>query len=175
VAFDHGKAEAAIFRRRKTPPTTTAKVGANTVPFNKEGTLWLGVWLDSQLTLRDHYAIRLKNRKNAMARLRRLARQMRLSPANCRKVTTARTQSVTMFGSELWWKGGHTRGTIGQANELQLLAIEKRERRQAASGQATLAPRRWSQGPEQRQHRWKTGSGGSASQPATERSGEGVS
>jgi len=26
-----------------------------------------------------------------------------------------------MFGSELWWKGDQTRGTIGQANELQLL------------------------------------------------------
>jgi len=30
-------------------------------------------------------------------------------------------QSVAMFGSELWWKGDQTRGTIGQANEMQLL------------------------------------------------------
>ena len=34
---------------------------------------------------------------------------------------TACVQSVAMFGSELWWKGDHTRGTMGQADELQLL------------------------------------------------------
>jgi len=43
VAFDHGKTEAAIFRRRKTPSTATVKVGANTGPLNKEATRWLGV------------------------------------------------------------------------------------------------------------------------------------
>ena len=97
------------------------KVGTDTVPFNKEATRWHGVWLDSQLTFRDHHAIRLRNGKNAMARVRRLAGQIWLSPANCRKVMTACIQSVTMFGSELWWKGDHTLGTIGQSNELQLL------------------------------------------------------
>ena len=45
VAFDHGKTEAAIFRRKKTTPTATVKVGANAVPFNKEVTRWLGIWL----------------------------------------------------------------------------------------------------------------------------------
>jgi len=34
-----------------------------------------GVWLDSQLTLKDHHAIRMKSGKNVMARLRRLAGQ----------------------------------------------------------------------------------------------------
>jgi len=34
---------------------------------------------------------------------------------------TACIQSVAMFGSELWWKGDQIQGTIGQANELQLL------------------------------------------------------
>jgi len=89
VAFDHGKTEAAVFRGEKTTPTATAKVGANSVPFNKEATRWLGIWLDSQLTLKDHHAIRPKDGKKAMARLRRLAGQMGLSPANCRKVVTA--------------------------------------------------------------------------------------
>jgi len=121
VAFDYGKTAAAIFRKRKTPPTATVKVSANTVPFNNKATRWLGVWLDSQLTLKDHHVIRLKNRKNAMARVRRLAGQMGLSPVNCRKAMMACIQSVAMFGSELWWKGDQTRGTIGQANEMQLL------------------------------------------------------
>ena len=30
-----------------------------------------------------------------------------------------------MFGSELWWKGDHVPGTIGQAGGLQLLVIQE--------------------------------------------------
>jgi len=72
-------------------------VGTNTVPFSKEATRWLGIWLDSQLKLGAscHPA---KKGKNAMIRLRRLTGQMGLVPANCRKVMTACIQSVTMFG-----------------------------------------------------------------------------
>jgi len=125
VTFDHGRTETAIFRRKKTPPTAAAAVGANTIPFNKEATQWLGVLLDFQPTLKDHQAIRLKNGKNAMARLHRLVRQMGPSPANCRKAMTTFIQPVAMFGSELWWKGDQARGTIGQANELQLLVNQE--------------------------------------------------
>jgi len=120
VAFGHGKTEAAIPRRKKTAPTATVKVGANTVPFNKEVTRWLGIWLDSQLTLKDHHAIRPKDGKKAMLGLYRLAGQMGLSPANCWKVMTACVQSVAMFGSELWWEYDHVWGTISRADELQL-------------------------------------------------------
>jgi hypothetical protein len=66
---------------------------------------WLGVWLDSQLTLKEHHPIRLKEGKKALGRLRRLTGQMGLAPVNCWKVMTAYVQSVAMFGSELWWKG----------------------------------------------------------------------
>jgi len=83
------------------------------------------VWLDSQLTLRDHHATRLKEGRKAMTWLRCLTGQMGLSPANCRKVMTACVQSIAMFGSELWWKGDHVRGTIGQADELQQLANQE--------------------------------------------------
>jgi len=34
---------------------------------------------------------------------------------------TACIQSVAMCGAELWWKGDLVEGTIGRANELQLL------------------------------------------------------
>jgi len=87
VAFDHGKPEAVILRRKKAIPRQ-----AHTVPFNKEATRWLGVWLGSQLTLKDHHAIRLKDGKKKMARSRRLAGQMVLSLPNCRRVMTAYIQ-----------------------------------------------------------------------------------
>jgi len=34
-------------------------------------------------------------------------------------------QFVAMFGAELWWKGDHVRGTMGQADELQLLVNQE--------------------------------------------------
>jgi len=122
VAFDQRKTEAALFsRRRKAAPEAAVTVGDNTVPFNKEATRWLGIWLDSQLTLRERHATRLKNGRNALTRLRRLAGQLGLSPVNCRKVMTACIQSVAMFGAELWWKGEGARRTVGRAEEIQLL------------------------------------------------------
>jgi len=86
VAFDQGKTEAAMFWRKRKGTEAKAKVivGEKEVAFNKEATRWLGVWLDSQLTLKEHHAIRLKSRRNAMTRLQRLTGCMGLAPANCR-------------------------------------------------------------------------------------------
>jgi len=128
VAFDHGKIEAPLFWRKKRKGTETSakvKVGDKEIPFNKEATRWLGVWLDSQLTLKEHHATRLKSGRNATTRLRRLTGKMGLSPMNCRRIMTACVQSVTMFGAELWWKGGNVRGTTGCVEELQLLVNQQ--------------------------------------------------
>jgi len=111
VAFDYGRMEAALFYKKQTAPTATVAVGANDVPFNKEVTRRLGIWLDAQLSLKEHHATRMKEGRKAMTRLRRLTGQMGLSPANCRKVMMACVQSTTMFGAELWWKGDYTTGT----------------------------------------------------------------
>jgi len=119
VAFDQGKTEGVLFQKKKGTPTATIRVGTSDIPFNSEATRWLGVWLDSQLTLKEHHTVRLKEGKKAMERLRQLTGQMGLLPANCRKVMTACIQSVAMFGSELWWKGNRVDGTIGRAEELQ--------------------------------------------------------
>jgi len=43
-----------------------------------------------------------KKGRNALARLRRLAGQMGLSPANSRKVMAACMQLVAMYRNELW-------------------------------------------------------------------------
>jgi len=70
VAFHQGKTEAALFRRKTKTPTAEVTVGANRVPFNRVAMRWLGVWLDSQLALKDHHATSLKQRQKAMIRLR---------------------------------------------------------------------------------------------------------
>jgi len=99
-----------------------------------------------------------------MARLRWLTGQMGLSPANCRKVMTVCIQSIAMFGSELWWKGDHVRGTTVQADELQLL-VNQKARATTGSFQTTnlgalsMEPRLRAATAQLEQ---KTGSGGSA-------------
>jgi len=119
VAFGQRKTEGVLFGKKKGALTATIRVGMTNFPCNTEATRWLGVWLDSQLRLKEHHTIRLKEGKNAMGRLCRLTGQMGLSPANCQMVMTACIQSVAMFGSELWWRGDSVQGTIGRAEELQ--------------------------------------------------------
>jgi len=119
VAFDQGKMEGVLFWKKKGALTATICVGTSDIPFNSEATRWLGVWLDSQLTLKEHHAVRLKEGKKAIEWLRQLTGQMGLSPANCHKVMTACIQSVAMFESELWCKGDRVDSTIGRAKELQ--------------------------------------------------------
>ena len=126
VAFDHGKTEAALFsRRRKADSEATVMIDINSIRFNKEAIRWLGIWLDSQLTLKRHHARRMKDGKNALTRLQRLTGQLGLSPANCRKVMTACIQSVPMFGAVLWWKGDLAKRTQGRADEIQLLVNQE--------------------------------------------------
>jgi len=43
IAFDQDKTEAALFRRKQSPPTAQVRVGNKAVPFNKEATRWLGI------------------------------------------------------------------------------------------------------------------------------------
>jgi len=120
VAFDPGKTEAAMFwrKRKGTEAKVTVIMGDEEVPFNKEVTRWLGVWLDSQPMLKEHHSIRLKSRWNAMTHLRRLKGRMGLSPVNCRGIMMVCIQSIAMFGAELWWKPGNVRGMTGRAEEL---------------------------------------------------------
>ena len=157
VAFDRGKTEAAIFWRKKRKGALTeakVRVGDGEVPFNREATRWLGVWLDSHLTLKEHHAGRLKSGRNAMNRLRRLTGRMGLAPANCRKIMTACVQSVAMFGSELWWKGGNVRGTTGRADELQLLVNQQARATTGCFRTQTWERLRWNPGSDQQPTSW---------------------
>jgi len=80
VGFDQAKTEGVLFRKKKCALTATIRVRTSDIPFNSEATRWLGVWLDSQLTLKEHHAVRLKEARKAMERLCWLTGQMGLSP-----------------------------------------------------------------------------------------------
>ena len=127
VTFDHNKSKALLFSRKRKAPTVTIKTGGTEVTFNKEITGWLGVRLNSHLTLRDHQKLMLKKGIKVLARLKRLMGQMGLTAGNCCKVMTACMQPVAMYGSELWWKREGKQGMVGGAAELQkLVKLEAR-------------------------------------------------
>jgi len=89
--------------------TALVTAAASHVPFNKEASRLLGVWLDSHLTLRSHHAVWLIEGKKEIGMLRWFTGQTGLSPTNCRKVMTACVWSAAMFGSELWWERNQVR------------------------------------------------------------------
>jgi hypothetical protein len=127
VTFDTEKTEAIwLSRKRKIWQTNhSVQVGSAMVNFNKSATKWLGVWIDSALSFRQHQHAMLKNARNAQARLRRLAGKMGLVPDSVRRTQVACVQVVALYGSELWWKGEAVYGSIGKAADLQKLVNQQ--------------------------------------------------
>ena len=60
VTFDHGKSEALLFSRERMGPTAAVTAGSKEIPFNKEATRWLGIWLDVYLNLQDYQTVMMK-------------------------------------------------------------------------------------------------------------------
>jgi len=99
----------------------TVRVGDHEVSSNKHATRWLGVWIDSKMTLKEHHSARMKSARKAMGRLRRLTGQMGLCPDACRKALVACGQATALYGAELWWDGRKGAGVKNRCDELQKL------------------------------------------------------
>jgi len=125
--FDVEKTEAMLFTRRRSykEPKMKARVrvGNHEVPYNKEATKWLGVWLDDMLTLNDHTKRTLAKARKAQNRVRSLTVKTGLNPGSCQRIQVAAVQAVAMYGSELWWRGQKDR-----AQEVQKLLNEQGRR-----------------------------------------------
>jgi len=68
VTFDHAKKEAMFLSKRRRKPTEPVRVGRHGVPFNQHATRWLGVWIDSKMTLKEHHSARMKKARTATQR-----------------------------------------------------------------------------------------------------------
>lgn len=84
--------------------TAVIKLRNHEIRFNKDATRWLGIWLDSALSFREHKNVYLQKAKRAEARLRSLVGKQGLAPGLVRKVQIAVVQAVAIYGAELWWK-----------------------------------------------------------------------
>jgi hypothetical protein len=104
VAFDSGKTEALLLTKTpKKMPRMQISVDGHPISYNKEATRWLGVWLDSQLTLKEHHHNRLGKARKAEARVRTLAGKLGLTPVNVRKIQVAAVHAVALYGAGLLW------------------------------------------------------------------------
>jgi len=95
-------------------------VGNYEVPYNKEATRCLGVWLDDRLTLNDHTKKTFAKTWKAQNRVRSLMTKKGLSSEGCKRIQVAAVQAVALYGSELWWHGEESR-----AREVQKLLNEQ--------------------------------------------------
>ena len=100
-------------------------MGPAIVNFNKSATKWLGMWIDSAFSFRQHYYAMLKSARNAQTRLRRLAGKMDLVPDSVRRTQVACVQAVALHGSELWWRGEEVYSSVGKAADLQKLVNQQ--------------------------------------------------
>jgi phage terminase small subunit len=71
--------------------------------FNSHATRWLGVWIDSHLSLKEHQNTMMSKAYRAEARVRSLRGKFGLSPENVRKIQVAAVQAVALYEVELWW------------------------------------------------------------------------
>ena len=109
VEFEVAKTEAILFSKKKKHARERVRqrvrVGDRSFHFNKEATRWLGVWLDSSLTLRENQRRCIGRARRAEARLRRLVGGNGIPPASARALQMAIIHGSMLYGTELTWMG----------------------------------------------------------------------
>ena len=90
VTFDIKKTEVILFTKktkiRRNINKFNIKIKDYIVKFNKKVTRWLEIWLDTKLTLKEHYKIRFQKTKQTENRLKTISRSLELSSRLVRRV-----------------------------------------------------------------------------------------
>ena len=109
VSFDIDKTEAILFTRKKGilrhMNSYMLTINGQKISFNTKATYWLEIWLDSSLSLKEHYQKCLFKADQAEKRLRTISKPYKLASGLIKRVQTAAVQSIALYGAELWWKG----------------------------------------------------------------------
>lgn len=71
------------------------------VAYNKEAVRWLGVWLDSKLSMKVHHKRWISKAKSQQARFNRVCRKTGLPPGSTANLQRAVVQSIATYGIEL--------------------------------------------------------------------------
>jgi ribonuclease HI len=109
VRFEMSKTEAVLFTRNRRlwgqRQRMSVRVEGRDVPFTKEATRWLGIWLDPGLLMSDNRRKCIARARKAEAALRGLVGRNGVPPAAARNLQTAIVQSTMLYASELTWTG----------------------------------------------------------------------
>ena len=114
VCFETAKTEAILFswRRRHQRTQHGVRVGEHTYRYSPEETRWLGIILDSALTLRKNRRHIIEKARQAEARLRQIINQYGVPPGSARTLSMSLVQGTMLYGAELTWNG--QRGVEGE-------------------------------------------------------------
>lgn len=124
IEFDLVKTELIHFTKSKDAQKTPITLPNGNIVKPKQLVRWLGIWFDSWLTFNQHIAIRIAQAKNAFFRMARLTSiGSGLSPHSVRQIYLACVNTVSDYGSPVWWKNQPS-FTI-QLQKLQNLAMRK--------------------------------------------------
>ena len=109
IGFDEEKTEAALFTRKRKQlqemKNLQIRLPNFTCKFQKEVTRYLGFWLNSKLSFREHFHIQYQKAEKVLQSIAPMAKQSGLPSSLVQKIQVATVQSITLYGSELWWEG----------------------------------------------------------------------
>lgn len=85
-------------------------MGPQTIPFNRKATRWLGAWLDSRLSFREHSERGAERARRAEGGLRSIVTRHGVPPIAARRLQEARVSSTLLYGAEVTWGESILRG-----------------------------------------------------------------
>ena len=80
-------------------------MGERTVPFAREATRWLGVWMDASLNLRESRRRVLNRAKRMDSAVQKMVGKYGVPPASARNLQQALIHGTLLYGAELSWNG----------------------------------------------------------------------
>ena len=105
VHFETSKTEAILFSKRSYRCSREIRVRGQMIRFVPQATRWLGIWLDSTLTLAENWRRRIGKTRQAEARLRRIVSKYGVPPAASRNLQSAIVQGTMLYAAEQTWEG----------------------------------------------------------------------
>ena len=109
VRFETSKTKAILFSRsqkyRWCHWQWEIKVGSQRVRFATDATWWLGIWLDSALTLHESQCRRIGRASKAEARIRQIINQYGVPLASARYLQLVLIQGTMLYAAKLIWSG----------------------------------------------------------------------
>ena len=107
VRFETSKTEAILFSRKRKHRQCQRgiRVGDQMVRFAPGATRWLGIWLDSALTLQENRRRRIGKTRQAKAKIRRIINQYGVPPGSARALSMSLVQGTMLYAAEPTWNG----------------------------------------------------------------------